>query len=114
MARIFRTLEAVAAVVSVVAFAAAISLSMNFASTEPHQPVPDLGRIYEHQVHSQVSYLTEGEQDRLTYLFWTSGLSFAVCAGFDFILKRFAKREDIAQRHASLDRLVRERDDRGK
>jgi hypothetical protein len=63
-----------------ISFFSAIFLSIYFVNARPHTPAPSVGRIYFHDVHGQIAYLSGIEYRSMEALFWLSLFSFIVFA----------------------------------
>lgn len=77
---LWRFCEVIALTISVTSFFSAIFLSIYFVNTRPRAPVPSAGRIYYHDVHGQIAYLSGIEYRSMEALFWLALFGFIVFA----------------------------------
>lgn len=80
MRRLWRICQVIALAISVISFFSGIFLSIYFVNTRPRAPVPSAGRIYAHDVHGQIAYLSGIEYRSMNALFWIALFAFIVFA----------------------------------
>ena len=88
--KFWRITEAAVLAASLLSFGLAIYLAYHFAGSRPALPDPAIGRIYLHNVHGQIAYLTRPEQWTLNGLFWLAGIAFVAGVCIDRIKRPFA------------------------
>jgi len=76
--KLWRLGEAIALIISTISFCAAIFLSYYFVNTRPAVPEPLSNRIYAHDVHGHVAYVSKEEKIGLVVLFWIAGIGFVL------------------------------------
>lgn len=81
--KLWKYCEVTAAAISVISFCLGVYLSIYFANTRPGVPIPSADRIYFHDVHGKIAYLTRFECRSINALFWISGFCFVVAAIID-------------------------------
>lgn len=78
--RLWKFCEAIALTMSTISFFSGIFLPVYFVNTRPCAPVPSAGRIYFHDVHGQIAYLSAFEYRSLDVLFVLALFAFIVFA----------------------------------
>ena len=89
---IWRVIEIAAAAISVLSFAFAVGLSYQYVNTRPPLPDPTIGRMYRHEIHGQISFVSSAEKRNLNFLFWTAGIAFAGAIAVDYYIRPFSKK----------------------
>ena len=74
----YKRLTIVAQVVAVTCFCAAFALSLYFADYRPSRPEPLAGRIYVHDMHGHITFITFAEHIALNGLLVCSAIIFVI------------------------------------
>jgi hypothetical protein len=88
----WRIIELIAFSIAAVAFLTAVFLSMYDAYVGPSVPEPSVGRVYLHQVHKYIAYITYEQKLTINILFGVAILSLIVAVTVDRWKQPFLRR----------------------